>query len=72
MGPVHPRSQCLTAARDFHRTWDTVNTIFHTANRPIDFLKSFLFGFFINSVRVRVAVRVRVGVGFGLVTIFRK
>jgi hypothetical protein len=35
-----------------------VRTIFHPANRPIDFLKSFLFGFFINSIRVRVAVRV--------------
>ena len=29
-----------------------VSTIFHPANRPIDFLKSFLFGFFfIISVR---------------------
>jgi hypothetical protein len=38
-----------------------VSTIFHPANRPINFLKSFLFGFFkINSVRVAV----RVGVGF--------
>ena len=38
-----------------------VSTIFHPANRPIDFLKSFLFGFFfINSVRVRVRVAVRV------------
>jgi hypothetical protein len=41
-----------------------VSTIFHPANRPINFLKSFLFGFLkINSVRVAV----RVGVGFGLV-----
>jgi hypothetical protein len=30
-----------------------------TANRPIDFLKSFLLDFFINSVRVRVSVAVR-------------
>ena len=51
-----------------------MRTIFHATNRPIDFLKSFLFSgfYFINSVkgRVRVAVRVRVGtgLGFGLVT----
>jgi hypothetical protein len=37
-----------------------VNTIFHPENCPIDFLKSFLFGFFINSVWVTVRVEVRV------------
>jgi hypothetical protein len=43
-------------------THTPLSTIFHPANCPIDFLKSFLFGFFINWVRVglelvRVAVR---------------
>ena len=37
-----------------------VSTFFHPANRPIDFVKSFLLDFFINSVRVRVRVEVRV------------
>jgi hypothetical protein len=40
----------------------SVSTFFHPANRPIDFVKSFLFGFFINSVSVRVESRGRVSV----------
>jgi hypothetical protein len=38
------------------------STIFHPANRPINFLKLFFLDFFINSVRVRVRVRVAVRV----------
>jgi hypothetical protein len=66
LGASLVRSRPQTQRRDIQR----VSTFFHPANRPIDFVKPFLFGFFINSVRVRVRVevRVRVGVGFGLVT----
>jgi hypothetical protein len=68
LGASLVRSRPQTQRRDIQ----SVSTFFHPANRPIDFVKQFLFGFFINSVRVRVRVRVevrvRVGVGFGLVT----
>jgi hypothetical protein len=69
LGASLVRSRPQTQRRDIQRV---STTFFHPANRPIDFVKPFLFGFFINSVRVRVRVRVevrvRVGVGFGLVT----
>ena len=50
-------------------TCQRVSTFFHPANRPIDFVKSFLFGFF-KFFRLGLELRlgVRVGVGFGLVT----
>jgi hypothetical protein len=58
-------------SRDILGAFTLVSTIFHPANCPIDFLKSFFLDFFINSVRVRVRVRVRVGLGLGLRLVVR-
>ena len=41
---------------------EMVSTIFHPDNRPIDFLKLFLFGFF-SLIRLRLELGLQLGLG---------